>query len=204
MELRQKAVLNGILLYVVSTVFVAYLIFSNLEELSTWVALLWIVVLFASTNASINSFRKEAGREFYYYYSLAKPQAIILSKMLFNAILQFIIAALTLLLFSLLLGNPVENMSLFYLILFLGSLGISTVLSLSSAIASKTNNNATLTAILSFPIMLPTLLTSIKASMLCGLGFSWEDCQVYIVTLGLLNIVIVILSYILFPYLWRS
>jgi heme exporter protein B len=203
-ELRQKAVLNGILLYVVSTVFVAYLIFSNLEELSTWVALLWIVVLFASTNASINSFRKEAGREFYYYYSLAKPQAIILSKMLFNAILQFIIAALTLLLFSLLLGNPVENMSLFYLILFLGSLGISTVLSLSSAIASKTNNNATLTAILSFPIMLPTLLTSIKASMLCGLGFSWEDCQVYIVTLGLLNIVIVILSYILFPYLWRS
>lgn len=192
------------MLYVVSTVFVAYLIFSSLEELSTWVALLWIVLLFASTNASINSFRKEAGREFFYYYSLAQPQAIILAKMLFNAILQFIIAALTLLLFSLLLGNPVENMSLFYVVLFLGSLGISTVLSLSSAIASKTNNNATLTAILSFPIMLPTLLTAIKASMLCGLGFSWEDCQVYIVTLGLLNIVIVMLSFILFPYLWRS
>ena len=65
MELRQKAALNGILLYVISTVFVAYLIFSSLEELSTWVALLWIVLLFASTNASINSFRKEAGREFF-------------------------------------------------------------------------------------------------------------------------------------------
>jgi heme exporter protein B len=203
-ELRQKAALNGILLYVVSTVFVAYLIFASLEELSTWVALLWIVLLFASTNASINSFRKEAGREFFYYYSIAKPQAIILSKMLFNAILQTIIAALTLLLFNLLLGNPMENNSLFYLVLFLGSLGISTILTLSSAIASKTNNNATLTAILSFPIMLPTLLTAIKASMLCGLGFAWEDCQVYIVTLGLLNIVIVMLSYLLFPYLWRS
>ncbi|MDA9312535.1 heme exporter protein CcmB [Vicingaceae bacterium] len=203
-ELRQKAALNGILLYVISTVFVAYLIFSRLEELSTWVALLWIVLLFASTNASINSFRKEAGREFFYYYSIAKPQAIILSKILFNAILQFVIAALTLLLFSVLLGNPVENMSLFSVVLFLGSLGISTILTLSSAIASKTKNNATLTAILSFPIMLPTLLTAIKASMLCGLGFSWEDCQVFIVTLGLLNIVIVMLSFILFPYLWRS
>lgn len=204
MELRQKAALNGILLYVISTVFVAYLIFSRLEELSTWVALLWIVLLFASTNASINSFRKEAGREFFYYYSIAKPQAIILSKILFNAILQFVIVALTLLLFSVLLGNPVENMSLFSVVLFLGSLGISTILTLSSAIASKTKNNATLTAILSFPIMLPTLLTAIKASMLCGLGFSWEDCQVFIVTLGLLNIVIVMLSFILFPYLWRS
>ncbi|MDB9964194.1 heme exporter protein CcmB [Vicingaceae bacterium] len=203
-ELRQKAALNGILLYVISTVFVAYLIFSRLEELSTWVALLWIVLLFASTNASINSFRKEAGREFFYYYSIAKPQAIILSKILFNAILQFVIVALTLLLFSVLLGNPVENMSLFSVVLFLGSLGISTILTLSSAIASKTKNNATLTAILSFPIMLPTLLTAIKASMLCGLGFSWEDCQVFIVTLGLLNIVIVMLSFILFPYLWRS
>ncbi len=203
-ELRQKAALNGILLYVISTVFVAYLIFVRLEELSTWVALLWIVVLFASTNASINSFRKEAGREFFYYYSIAQPQAIIISKMLFNAILQFVITALTLLIFSVLLGNPVENMSLFYVVLFFGSLGISTVLTLSSAIASKTNNNASLTAILSFPIMLPALLTAIKASMLCGLGFSWEDCQVYIVTLGLLNIVIVILSFILFPYLWRS
>ena len=204
MELRQKAALNGIMLYVISTVFVAYLIFVSLEELSTWVALLWIVVLFASTNASINSFRKEAGREFFYYYSIAQPQAIIISKMLFNAILQFVITALTLLIFSVLLGNPVENMSLFSVVLFFGSLGISTVLTLSSAIASKTNNNASLTAILSFPIMLPTLLTAIKASMLCGLGFSWEDCQVYIVTLGLLNIVIVILSFILFPYLWRS
>jgi len=203
-ELREKATLNGMLLYVVSTVFVAYLIFSSLEELSTWVALLWIVLLFASTNASINSFRKEAGREFFYYYSLAQPQAIILSKMLFNALLQLVITGLTLLLFMLLLGNPIENMSLFYLVLFLGSLGISTILSLSSAIASKTNNNATLTAILSFPIMLPTLLTAIKASMLCGLGFSWDECQVYIITLALLNLVVIALSYILFPYLWRS
>lgn len=204
MELRQKAALNGILLYVVSTVFVAYLIFSSIEELSTWIALLWIVILFAGTNASINSFRKESGRQFYYYYSLCSPQAMVLSKMTFNALLLVCISGLSYILFTLLLGNPIENLSLFLLVLFLGTLGISTVLSLSSAIASKTNNNATLTAILSFPIMLPTLLTAIKASMLCGLGFGWEDCQVYLLTLALLNVVVVVLSYILFPYLWRS
>lgn len=202
--MRQKTTLHGVLLYVVSTVFVAYLIFNSIETLSTWVALLWIVVLFAGTNASINSFKKEAGRQFYYYYTLSSPQAIILSKMIFNALMLSCISALSYLLFSLLLGNLIENIGLFFLVLFLGTLGISTVLSLSSALASKTENNATLTAILSFPIMLPTLLTAIKASMLCGLGFGWEDCQVYLLTLALLNVVVILLSYILFPYLWRS
>ena len=124
--------------------------------------------------------------------------------MVFNALLLLCISALSYVLFTLLLGNPIENLNLFLLVLFLGTLGISTVLSLSSAIASKTNNNATLTAILSFPIMLPTLLTAIKASMLCGLGLGWEDCQVYLLTLALLNLVVIVLSYILFPYLWRS
>lgn len=172
--------------------------------MSTWIALFWIILLFAATNASINSFKRETGRQYYYYYSLCSPVAIITAKLIFNALLLVTIAFLSYGLFFLLLGNPLENNSLFTLVLILGTLAISSTLTLTSAIASKTNNNATLTAILSFPIMLPTLLTAIKASMLCGLGLGWDDCKVYLITLALLNIVIIALSTILFPYLWRS
>jgi heme exporter protein B len=203
-EFRQKATLNGIFLYVVSTVFVAYLIFSSIEDLSTWVALFWIVLLFASTNATINSFKAESGRQFFYYYSLASPLSVILSKMILNALLLSIIALFNYLLFTVLLDNPIENTALFLITVFLGSLGISTTLTMVSAIASKTNNNSTLTAILAFPIMLPTLLTAIKASMLCGLGFGWDECGVYLISLAALNMVIIVLSSVLFPYLWRS
>ncbi|KAA3646947.1 MAG: ABC transporter permease [Bacteroidetes bacterium] len=203
-EFRQKSTWNGIILYVVSTVFIAYLIFNQIDDLSTWVALFWIVLIFASTNASINTFKNETGRQFYYYYSLCSPQALIISKLIYNAILLFVIGLVNLLFFTLLLGNPIENMSIFFWILFFGSTGISGILTLVSAIASKTNNNSTLTAILAFPILLPMILTSIKASMLCGVGFGWDECQLYVAMLGLINVVIILLSYILFPYLWRS
>lgn len=188
----------------VSTVFVAYLIFSSIEELTTWVALLWIIILFAGTNASINNYKNESGRQFFYYYSLSNPRAIVISKYIFNAILLLAVAGLTYVLFNVLLGNPLENISLFVATLFLGTLSIASVLNLTTAIASKTSNNATLTAILSFPILLPTLLTAIKASILCGLGFGWEETQVYLMTLILLNVLVLTLSFLLFPYLWRS
>ncbi|MEQ8908730.1 MAG: heme exporter protein CcmB [Vicingaceae bacterium] len=203
-ELRNRTSINGILLYVVSTVFVAYLIFNQIEEMTTWIALFWIVLLFASTNASMQSFKAESGRQFYFYYSLCSPQSIILAKLIFNGSLLLLIALVNWLLFTVLLGNPIENSGIFFLVLLFGSLGFSGVLTLVSGIASKTNNNSTLTAILAFPIMLPMLLTAVKASMLSGLGFGWDECGTYIALMALINVVIIALAYVLFPYLWRS
>lgn len=203
-EFRQKATLNGILLYVASTVFIAYQVFNAIEQMTTWVALFWIILVFASTNASINSFKAESSQAYYYFYSLCNASSIIFSKLIFNASLLLVTAGITFGLFILLMGNPLENIKLFSLVLLLGVLAISSTLTLISAIASKTNNNSTLTAILSFPILLPVLLTAIKASVLCGLGFGWDDCVVYISTLALLNLLTIALSYVLFPYLWRS
>ena len=117
---------------------------------------------------------------------------------------MFLIALINWLFFSVLLGNPLEDNLAFMLVIVFGSLGFSGVLTLVSAIASKTNNNSTLTAILAFPIMLPMLLTAIKASMLVGLGFGSEEWGMYLGLMALINVVIIALAYVLFPYLWRS
>ena len=37
-----------------------------------------------------------------------------------------------------------------------------------------------------------------------GLSTSWEECQIYIISLFMIYIIILALSLILFPYLWRS
>ncbi len=203
-EFRFKISLNSIFLYVVATIFIVYLIFNQLEDLKSWVALYWIILVFASLNASMNSFRLESGRQFFYYYGLVKAAPLILSKLIFNSLLILVIAFLSFGLLSLLIGNPIENIALFLLILALGSIGLASILTLIAAIASKTSQNSSLTAILAFPILLPTLLISIKGSMLCGLGFGWEECQTYIYSLGLIYLIILALSLILFPYLWRS
>jgi len=203
-EFRYKISLNSIFLYLVSTIFIIYLVFYQIEDLKSWVAIFWIVLVFASLNASMNSFRHESGRQFYYYYGLVKAGPLILSKLIFNSFLMLIISLLSFALLSLLIGNPIENISLFISILILGSMGLSAILTLVAAIASKTSQNSSLTAILAFPILLPTLLISIKASILSGLGFGMEECGTYLLSLGLIYLIILTLSLILFPYLWRS
>ncbi|NBG66283.1 heme exporter protein CcmB [Acidiluteibacter ferrifornacis] len=204
MEYRQRYALNGILLYVVSTIFVAYLIFNVLEDTKTWNALFWIILLFSATNATSKSFQHESDNRFLYIYTLASPQAIIIAKAIYNMLLIVLVGIVHYTFFSLLIGNPIDGTGLFISGLLLGSMGIATVLTFVAAIASKTNNNTTLMAVLSFPIMLPLLLTVIKVSTLASVGFGFEEGGIYLLVLGLINIVILTLSYILFPYLWRA
>lgn len=203
-EFRQKASINGILLYIVTTVFISYMIFNVIEELTTWLALFWIILVFGATNTSLNLFKHESGRQYLYYYSLLPPKLLMLSKLLVNSVLILLVALINYLLFVVLLGDPLENHGIFLTTVTLGALGIASTFTLISGIASKTNNNSALTALLGFPVLLPLILTSLKVSMLAGLGFGWEDCTIYLGVLGLLNIVIIALSLVLFPYLWRG
>jgi heme exporter protein B len=52
LELRQKYAFYGILLYIVSTVFVINLMIGKPEE-KIWNALFWVVQLFVSVNAAV-------------------------------------------------------------------------------------------------------------------------------------------------------
>ena len=81
LEWRSKYALNGILLYVVSTVFVCFLSFKSTPPL-VWNALFWIIMLFAAINAIAKSFMQESKGRLLYYYQLASPVAIILSKII--------------------------------------------------------------------------------------------------------------------------
>src|SRR5579862_6118483 len=73
LEWRSKYAFNGVLLYVVSTVFVCYMAFhvnSGMEGVSgypiVWNVLFWIIILFASVNAIAKSFLQESrGRMLY-------------------------------------------------------------------------------------------------------------------------------------------
>ena len=85
LEWRQRYALNGMLLYVVSTVVICYMSFqlrqSQLNP-ATWNALFWIILLFTSVSAIAKSFLQERQGRFIYYYKLDSPKAIIISKIL--------------------------------------------------------------------------------------------------------------------------
>ena len=203
LEWRLRYAISGILLYVLSTVYIVYASFMQVPT-PTWNALFWIIVLFASVNAIAKSFVQESGHRQLYYYSLANPTAIILAKIIYNAVLLLVLTLLSYGAFSLVAGNPVKDQGLFFLALFLGSLGFSITFTFISAIAAKTNNSASLMAILSFPVVIPIVMSLIKLSAsalrLIQDTTLWKD----VLTLVAIDLILIALSFILFPFLWRD
>ena len=170
-----------------------------------WNALLWIILLFAALNAVAKGFMQESPGQRLYYYTLVRPQAVILAKMLYNTLLLMVVALLGLFLYTVFLGNPIQDLPLFVANLLLGAVGFATTLTLVSGIAAKAGGNgATLMAILSFPLMVPMLLLLIKVSKNALDGLDRGLSQQSILTLLALNMIVGATSYLLFPFLWRG
>ncbi|MFY0650467.1 MAG: heme exporter protein CcmB [Cyclobacteriaceae bacterium] len=207
LELRHKYALNGILLYTVSTIFICYLSF-NIKNTGishlTWNALFWIIMLFSTTSAIAKSFVQENQNRILYYYTLVSPQGIILSKIIYNTLLIWVLSFLAAVLFSIVLGYPISDTPLFIVNLIIGSLGLSITLTMISGIASKAGNNGILMAILSFPVVIPVILMVIKISKNAIDGIDRSKSYDEVLTLCAINLIVGALAYMLFPYLWKS
>ena len=206
-ELRMKYAISGMLLYLVSSIFLGYITFSLGRaqiNIPTWNVLFWIIMLFVATNSIAKSFIQESKERLLYYYTIANPQSIIISKIIFNSLLMLFLVLVGFVIYIILLGNPVEDVSLFIFSLLLGAIGFSATFTMISSIASKASNSGTLMAILGFPIIIPMLLLLIKISRNAIEGLDRSTTYDEIITLGAIIIIAISTSILLFPYLWRS
>lgn len=205
LEFRQKSTLAGILVYIVATVFISALCFQRVITPVVWNALFWVIFTFISINVSTKSFMQETKGKGLYNYLYYHPQHFILSKILYNMLLMATLSLLTFFFYSWFVGRiPTMNLGMFLLGLLFSSSAFSGVLSLMSAIASKANNNISLMAILSFPVLMPLLLVSVKLSKYALDGLAWSVSYKYLLVLIMLNFVVVALATLLFNYLWKD
>ncbi|GAA4454946.1 heme exporter protein CcmB [Nibrella saemangeumensis] len=207
LEWRQRYALNGMLLYIVGAVFVCYLSFNARRNQLTpivWNTLFWIILLFTAINAIAKSFVQERAGRLLYYYTLASPQQIILSKILYNTVLMLALAGLGFSVYAFVLGNPVADVPLYLVSLVLGAVGFAASLTLIAGIASKADNSATLMAVLSFPIILPLLLMLLRVSKNAIDGLDRSVSLDEIGTVLAIDAIVLVLSWMLFPFLWRS
>jgi heme exporter protein B len=211
LEWRSKYAFNGVLLYVVSTVFICYISFNLTPGFArssgykvVWNVLFWIIILFASVNAIAKSFMQESRGRLLYYYSIASPQAIILSKTVYNTALMTLLSTLALLVYLLFFENTIGDPLFYFMSVVLGSISFSTVFTMISAIASKAGNNGTLMAILSFPVIIPVILILIRLSKRAMDGIDRSLSYGDIGVLAAINAIVITTALILFPYLWRD
>jgi len=202
LEVRQQYSFYGILLYIIATIFVLYMTIRE-PEAKVWNGLFWIIQLFICINAVAKSFLQETRGRMLYFYSIVNPRDFILAKLVFNSVLMLLMSFLSILLFSLFLGNPVQKVLPFIGLVLLGGWSLSLVFTFLSAIAAKAQQNAAIMAILGFPIIIPQLMLLMQLS---NTVFS-DKTGIALSTLLLivtLDVLVVMLAVILFPFLWKD
>ncbi|MGN6339701.1 MAG: heme exporter protein CcmB [Ginsengibacter sp.] len=204
LELRQQHTFFGILLYVASTIFVLYLAMGQPES-TVYNGLFWMIQLFVCINAVAKSFMQESKGRMLYFYTIASPVHFIIGKLIYSIIIMLLMVLLSLLLFRILLGNPVLNYLQFVGIAFLGGTSLSLVFTLMSAIAAKAQQNAAIMAILGFPLIIPQLLLLIRLSR-AAYGEIFREGALFQISLLLagLDVLVIVLSIVLFPFLWKD
>jgi heme exporter protein B len=203
LEIRQQYTFYGIVLYVASTIFVLYLAMGQPEE-KIWNGLFWMIQLFICVNAVAKSFLQESQGRMLYFYTVAGARDFILAKLLFNAALMILMSIVSLLLFQLLMGNPLRNPVRFIGFVCLGGCSLSLVFSFLAAIAARARQGAALMAILGFPLIIPQVLLLMKMSNTAFADVIQAGLVQIILMLVALDVLVIALAVILFPFLWKD
>jgi heme exporter protein B len=203
LEFRQQYSFYGVLLYVASTIFVLYLAMGQPEN-TVWNGLFWMMQLFICINAVAKCFLQESTGRQLYFYSICNPVHFMLAKMIFNALLMLLMSLVSLLLFRLFLGSPLSHPLLFIGIACFGAISISFVFSFLAAIAARAQQNAALMAILGFPLIIPELMLLMRISNIAFSDVFQSGLMSIVFLLFCFDIMVIVLSVILFPFLWKD
>jgi len=203
-EFRTKYALNAILLFAVTTLTVVSFAvgqFSLTPEIQA--ALYWVIVFFSAMSGLSRVFvREEEAGTVHALRLAAAPPVVYVGKLTFNLILMGILEVVVFPLFVVMMGLRVQNLGLFAAVLVLGSAGLASLATIIAAIVSKANVKGALFTILSFPPLLPLLITCIRATRLALEGSDLAAAGPELRLLASYVVVMVTLSLMLFDFVW--
>ncbi|MBO9657352.1 MAG: heme exporter protein CcmB [Chitinophagaceae bacterium] len=202
LEIRQQYSFYGILLYIGATVFVLFMAIDEPES-HVWNGLFWVIQLFICINAVAKSFMQESKGRMLYFYSISSPGNFVLAKLIFNSALMLLMSLLSLLLFTMFFGNPMVKVGAFIGLVLLGGWSLSLIFTFLAAIAARAQQNAAIMAVLGFPLIIPQLLLLMKISNAAFNPILTIHADNVLLLLAL-DFMVIILSVILFPFLWKD
>lgn len=206
-EFRQRILTAALLLFVGSACFSTYQVFlvgkARVNPI-VWNSIFWLIILFSSFQVVGRGLVAEMQARFWYFFYIVSPEVLIISKLVYHFFTFSVCSLFTWFLLSVFFRNPVQDPLLFFVGVELGSLGLAAGLTLISAISARAGKNQALLPVLGFPLILPTLLIVIRLSAIALDGLDWSVGYRHILTLISLDAILIALSVLLFPYLWRS
>ncbi len=206
-ELRTRYAINALAMFILVTISV--ILFSLGDEPVTEYltgGLFWVVIFFSAMSGLSRVFVSEEERGTTLTLQLiASPSTVFFGKLIFNLVLVYLMVAAITFLYSLLFENfVIQNGMLFFVSLVLGSSGIAVSSTLIAAIISKANTKGTLYPVLSFPVLLPLILTLVKLTQFSMDGESFEFAWTYLAILVSYNVIMLTGGVMLFDFIWKE
>lgn len=206
-ELRTRYAINALAMFILVTISVILFSVGN-ERLSPFLTggLLWVVIFFSAMSGLSRAFVSEEERGTTLTLQLiAAPSTIFTGKLFFNIILVFIMNIAITILFSLLFETfVIANFQLFLAAFILGNFGIAASSTIIAAIISKASSKGTLYPVLSFPILLPLILTLLELTKFAIDGISVSEALTEILVLVSYDVIMITASYLLFDFIWKD
>ena len=166
--------------------------------------LLWIVIFFAALAGLDRSFVKEEESHTAPLLRLAaSPLAVWLGKLLFNLLLIYMLMAILVPLFCILMGYKILLVGHFVLILALGGYALAVITTIIAAIIARAMTRGALFSVLSLPLLLPLLIFLIQGTAAVAEG-SVETVTNTVRAVFSMGGIMTIVSAGLFPVVWSD
>ncbi len=206
-ELRTRYAVNALAMFII--VAISVILFSIGDEKITpelTGGLFWVIIFFTAMSGLSRAFVSEEERGTTLALQLvASPSTIFTGKLIFNTILVFCMNTVIALLYSTLFEAFVlENFVLFLYSFILGNIGLAVSSTIIAAIIAKAGAKGTLYPVLSFPILLPLILTSVRLTIFSMDGISFERAKFELAIVLSYDVIMTTASYMLFEFIWKD
>ena len=206
-ELRTRYALNALLMFVVTSV--ATILFALREDQASpeiLAGMYWVVIFFSAMSGLARVFVSEEEKGTALTLQLiASPTVVYVGKLLFNCALTLLLTlAVTVLYLVAFPGFVVGSFSIFAATWLLGSLGFASAATIIAAIIARANTRGTLYPVLSFPILIPLLMTVMRSTIRALADEPFANALGEIQVLVSYLLVMTAGSYLLFEYVWKD
>ncbi|MEW6525153.1 MAG: heme exporter protein CcmB [Spirochaetota bacterium] len=203
-EFRSKVVISLILSFsVIVTISIGFASGGIIGSPMVHAILLWVIIFFSGMNTSHLFYREIEENTALFNLMYYSPESIFVSKLFVNGIIMVAVAAIVGLLYLFVMDVAVYHHCSFAIMLLVGSSALAVCTTIIAAITAIAQARGGLFTILSFPITLPIITVVIKSTTQC---FSKEIFSSLSAILFLLafSTLLGVVSYMLFPYIWRE
>ena len=200
-ELRTKEVIFTVLIFAVLVIVIFNFAFGATKETLALVGpgILWVAFAFSGVLSLNRAFvsEKEGGCLEGLLAAPISPEIIYIGKMLGSLLSLLVVEVVALVIFALLFNLPVFTPALL-LITLLTTVGFVAVGTLFSALAVNTRARDMVLPILFFPIVVPLIVSAVKASGLALNGGTWSEMAGWLQIIGAFDIIFLVVSYLVF------